>query len=53
MFMELVVRPLPYHQFDGEIFIERVSKDKYIQTCIAHTNFSEEVVINREIKNGN
>ena len=51
--MAVVGRPLSYYKLDGNIFMERVSKYKCIQTCTAHTNFSDEAMINTEIKSGN
>ena len=53
MFMGVVGRPLPHRNFDGKIFLERVSKRKFIQKCTAHTNFSDDTLVNNEIKNGN
>ena len=52
MFMGVVGRPVPHRNFDGRIFLERVSKRKYIQTCTSHTNFSDDALINGEIKKG-
>ena len=50
--MGVVGRPVPHRNFDGRIFLERVSKRKYIQTCTFHTNFSDDALINGEIKKG-
>ena len=52
MFMGVVGRPVAHRQFDGKIFLERVSKTKYITMCTAHTNFSDDALVNAEIKNG-
>ena len=52
MFMGVVGRPVPHRQFDGKIFMERVSETKFITKCTAHTNFSDDALINSEIKNG-
>ena len=52
MFMGVVGRPIPHRGFDGKIFLERVSKTKYITMCTAHTNFSDDALVNAEIKNG-
>ena len=50
--MGVVGRPVPHRQFDGKIFLERVSKTKYITMCTAHSNFSDDALINAQIKNG-
>ena len=50
--MGVVGRPIPHRGFDGKIFLERVSKTKYITMCTAHTNFSDDALVNAEIKNG-
>ena len=50
MFMAVVGRPLPHRNFNGKIHIERVSETKYISKCTAHTNFSDDAVINAEMK---
>ena len=52
MFMGVVGRPIPYHNFDGKIFLERVSKKRYISKCTAHSNFSDDAIVNAEIKMG-
>ena len=52
MFMGVVGRPVAHRQFDGKFFLERVSKTKYITMCTAHTNFSDDALVNAEIKNG-
>ena len=49
MVMGVVGLPVPHRNFDGRIFLERVSKRKYIQTCTSHTNFSDDTLINGEI----
>lgn len=33
MFMGVVGRPVPHRNFDGNIFLGRVSKKKYISKC--------------------
>ena len=33
-------------------FFERVSKRNFVTKCTAHTNFSDDAIINSEIKNG-
>ena len=52
MFMGVVGRPLPYRKFNGRIYLQRISKEKYIEKCTAHSNFSEDALINDSIKNG-
>ena len=51
MFMGVVGRPVPHRNFDGKIFLERVSERKYISKCTAHTNLSDDALVNAEIKN--
>ena len=50
--MGVVGRPMKHRGFDGKILLERVSKTKYITKCTAHTNFSDDALVNTEIKNG-
>ena len=52
MFMGVVGRPIPHRNFDGKILLERVSKKRYISKCTAHSNFSDDAIINAEIKMG-
>ena len=50
MFMAVVGRPLTYRGFNGKMHMEQVSKTKYISKCTAHTNFSDDAVVNVDIK---
>ena len=50
MFMAVVGRPLPHRNFNGKIHIERVSETKFISKCTAHTNFSDDAIVNDELK---
>ena len=52
MFMGVVARPRPDKNFDGRIFLERVSKNTTIGKLTAHTNFSDDVLINQQLKSG-
>ena len=52
IFIGVVGRPIPYHNFDGKIFLERVSKKRYISKCTAHSNFSDDAIVHAEIKMG-
>ena len=50
--MGVVARPIPHHNFTGKVWLERVLKTRYINTATAHTNFSDDAIINDEIKSG-
>ena len=52
MFMGVVGRPIPHREFDGKIFMERVSRTKFVTTATAHTNFSDDALVNDAIKKG-
>ena len=52
MFMAVVGRPLAHRNFDGKIHLERVSKTRKIGTRTSHHNFSDDVIVNDEIKSG-
>lgn len=49
MFMGVVGIPLPHRQFNGKIFLNRVSIRNYIQKYTAYTNFTDNALINDEI----
>ena len=49
--MGVVGRPVPHCNFDDKIFLEQVSKRKYVSKCTAHTNLSDDALVNAEIKN--
>ena len=52
MFMGVVGRPIPHRDFDGKIFMERVSRTKLVATATAHTNFSDDALVNDAMKKG-
>ena len=52
MFMGVVGRPRPDKTFDGRIFLERISKTYTIKKRTTNQRFSDDVLINPEIKNG-
>ena len=52
MFMGVVGRPIPHRNFDGKIFLERVSERIPVSKITSHQNFSDDVIINQGIKNG-
>ena len=52
MLLAVVGRPLPHRNFNGKIYMERVSKEKFVATKTAQSNFLFDAVINSEIKNG-
>ena len=52
MFMGVVGRPIPHRNFDGKIFLERVSERIPVSKITSHKNFSDDVIINQGIKNG-
>jgi len=52
MFLGVVGRPVPHCGFDGEILLERVSKEVGVSQLTSHTFFSYDVLINWAIKKG-
>ena len=50
--MGVVGRPIPHRNFDGKIFLERVSERIPVSKITSHQNFSDDVIINQGIKNG-
>ena len=50
MFMGIVARPQKHHDFNGKIFMKRVSKKRYLGTMTNHGNFSEDAIIISQIK---
>ena len=52
MFMGVVGRPIPETQFDGRINLERVSETKVVKSLTAYQNFTDDVILNLQIKNG-
>ena len=52
MFLGVVARPVKHRNFDGKILLERIAKDKVITTATSHTNFTDDALCNKEIKNG-
>ena len=52
MFMGIVGRPQRHRDFNGKILMRRVSKRRYITSLTAHTNFTDDAVLNAQIKEG-
>ena len=52
IFMGVVARPLSHRKFNGKIFLEWVSKTRFIPTLTPHKIFSNNAIINDQIKNG-
>ena len=52
MFLGVVGRPTPYRNFDGKALRERVSEDVLVTKQTAHENFSDDVLVNSAIKEG-
>ena len=52
MFMGVITRPLPRRNFDGKILLERVSEQVEVTRQTAHTNFTDDVLMNTSLKNG-
>ena len=50
--MAAIGRPVPHRNFDGKIFLERVSKSRFVSKYTDHSNFSDNAIINMEIKMG-
>ena len=53
MLIGVISCPVPHHRFNGRIHIKRVSKTRYMQKNTAHTNGSDDVLINNKMKNDN
>ena len=52
MFLGVVGRPIPYRGFEGKVLHERVSEDVLVTKQTAHQNFSDDVLVNSAIKEG-
>lgn len=50
--MGVVRMPAPHRQFNGMVFLERVSKRVSVSKITSHQNFTDQVIINQVIKNG-
>lgn len=50
MIMLSIGRPLPHHNFNGKILLERVSKKCFIQKSTSYSAFSNDVLLNADIK---
>lgn len=50
--MVVVGRPIPHRNFDGNIFLESVSKTEYVTKATAHTNFTDDTIANNMLKGG-
>ena len=52
MFMGVVGRPVPSKNFDGLIHLEQVSKSVKVKKLTCHQNFTDNVIVNIQIKQG-
>ena len=52
MFMGVVGNPIPERGFDGRIFLERISKDEVVTKKMSHQRFSDDRLVNHQIKTG-
>lgn len=52
MFMGVVANPIPERGFDGRIFLERISKEEVVNKKISHQRFSDDRLVNQQIKAG-
>jgi len=52
IFLGVVGQPFPYRGFYGSILLERVSEEVGVSRLKSYTNFSDNVLINWAIKNG-
>ena len=52
MFLGVVSRPIPHRNFDGRIHLERISTQETVKKLTATQNFSDDVIVNQAIKNG-
>ena len=50
--MGITGRPIPEKNFDGRVRLERVSKTVEVKKLTSYQNFSDDVIINSEIKEG-
>ena len=50
MFMAVAGRPVHHLDFNGKIFMERVSSTCFITSTIAHSNFRDDTLANNAIK---
>lgn len=52
MYLGVVGRPIPEHDFNGKIFLKRVARDKEYMRTIHSQNFSDDAGINGLLKSG-
>ena len=52
MFLGMVGQPLSEREFDGWIFLERVNAKKMVRKLTAHQNFTNDRVLNSQLKGG-
>ena len=50
--MDIIGRPQRHHDFNGKILMRRLSKRRYISSITAHANFTDDAVLNTQIKEG-
>jgi uncharacterized protein (DUF2267 family) len=51
MYLGVVARPAPKFDFHGRVYLERVSKKKVITRETTHTRFTDDVVLNADLRN--
>lgn len=52
MYLGVVACPNPEHDFDGRVFLKRVSNREPAQRTSQNKKFSVDIDVNKEIKNG-
>ena len=52
MFMGVVANPVPERDFDGKIFLRRISKEEKYKKKSHHQNFTDDASLNSILKNG-
>ena len=52
MFLGVIGRPRPEHNFDGKILLEMISKKSEVTQQRANQNFSDDALINSHVKDG-
>ena len=50
MYMGVMGHPQRHRGFDGRICIKRISRTRFVPNCSIHINFSDDVIINHQIK---
>ena len=52
MFMGVVANPVPERDFDGKIFLRRISKEEKYKKKSHHQNFTDDASLNGLLKDG-